>query len=169
MRSSLLRRSVRVLVIFVGILLLAVVLIPKITPYKLAVVWGESVDASFALAGPVSEKDLVQGVYVAMTWSGVDPNNIPHLKKGATLVKRIACAPGQHLRVTPSEARCDGLLIGLVRNISLAGLPLAPALFDGLVPDKMYFLVGDHPASYDSRYLGLIPFEWVAARLVMKV
>lgn len=169
MRSKLLRRGVRVLAVFVAILLLTVILIPKITPYKFAVVWGESVDTRFALAGPALEQDLAQGAYVVMTWSGVDPNNIPHLKNGATLVKRIGCAPGQFLAVTASEVRCDGMLIGFVRNISLAGLPLAPALFNGPVPEKKYFLVGDHPASYDSRYLGLIPLEWVTTRLIVKV
>ncbi len=169
MRNSALRCGTFAFGVAVALMLLAILLLPMLTPYRLVFVWGESVDVSLALAVIPLESELVQGEYVTLTWSGVDPNNVPHLKPGATLVKRIGCAPGQVLQVTITEVRCNGILIGKVRKTSLAGLSLAPALFDGPIPKQFYFMVGDHPASYDSRFLGLIPLEWVSARLAVKV
>lgn len=169
MRNNALRCGAYAFGVAAALVLLAILLLPKLTPYRLAFVWGESVDVSLALAVAPIESELVQGEYVTLTWSGIAPNNVPHLKPGATLVKRIGCAPGQVLQVTAIDVRCDGVLLGKVRKASLTGLPLAPALFDGPVPEKFYFMVGDHPASYDSRFLGLIPFEWVTARLAVTV
>ena len=169
MGNSALRHGAYVLGGAAALILLAILLLPKLTPYRVAFVWGESVDVRLALAVAPLESELVQGEYVTLIWSGVDPNKVPHLKPGTTLVKRIGCAPGQMLQVTVVDVKCDGVLIGKVRKTSLAGQPLTPALFNGPIPEQFYFMVGDHPASYDSRFLGLIPFERVTARLAVKV
>ena len=169
MRNSVLRYGAYALGVAAALILLVILLLPKLTPYRLVFVWGESVNVRLALAVAPLENELVQGEYVILTWSGVDPNKIPHLKPSATLVKRIGCAPGQMLRVTAGDVKCDGVLIGKIRKTSLFGLPLTPSLFDGLIPKKFYFMVGDHHASYDSRFLGLIPLEWVTARLAVKI
>lgn len=109
------------------------------------------------------------GEYVVLRWQGTDPNCQPRLKQGMRLIKRIACGPGQRLRVTAQEASCEGRLLGQVRDHNLKGQPLKPALYDGIVPQGSYFVLGDHPASYDSRYLGLIPESWIVGRLVLKL
>lgn len=169
MRRKFFRRAAYAFGVAVAFVLLALLLIPKLTVFRVAFVWGESVNVTLALAVPPVEKEMVQGEYVALNWSGHDPNNVPHLKTGATLVKRIGCAPGQFLQVTAAEARCNGILLGMIRTVSLSGLPLTPVFFNGVIPQGQYFMMGDHLASYDSRYLGLIPFEWVTARLAVKV
>ena len=106
---------------------------------------------------------------MALIWQGEDPNRIERLKPGTGLVKRVGCLPGQHLRVTVMEADCDGKFLGWVREFSLAGKRLAPALFDGIIPPGMVFLVGDHPASYDGRYFGLVSVSVLRGKLVVFV
>lgn len=73
------------------------------------------------------------------------------------LIKRVVCEPGHYLRLTAHEASCDERLLGTVRDRNLKGQPLKPALYDGIVPQGRYFVMGDHPAGYDGRSMGSDP------------
>lgn len=144
--------------------------IQYLSPWKWVLVLGSSVSGTIALMETRADLALVPaGEYVMLRWQGVDPNHQPRLLHGMKLIKRIACEPGQRLRVTAQEASCEGRVLGLVRDRNLKGQPLKPALYDGIVPPGRYFVMGDHPASYDSRYLGLIPESWIVGRLVLKL
>lgn len=141
------------------------------SPWRWVIVLGSSVSGSLALMETRAElaTRAHPGEYVVLRWQGVDPNRQPRLKQGMKLIKRIACGPGQRLLVTAHEAICDGRTLGAVRDRNLKGQPLNSALYDGIVPQGRYFVMGDHPASYDSRYLGLISESWIVGRLVLKL
>lgn len=143
-------------IIAAAVLLLALLVMcaPRLFGCQWAFVHGESVNVRFGMLD-VAPDTISQGDYVVLRWTGHDPNAVPHLTPGRKLVKKVGCAPGQHLEVNEREVRCDGTLLGLVREKSLEGKPLKAALHNGAIKKGFYFLVGEHEASYDSRYLGL--------------
>lgn len=154
-----------------SLIMLAALGIQCLSPWRWVVVLGSSVSGTFALMETRTNRAMtpVIGEYVVLRWQGVDPNSQPRLKQGMRLIKRIACGPGHRLRVTAQDAHCDERVMGTVRDRNLRGQPLKPALYDGIVPNGRYFVMGDHPASYDSRYLGLIPESWIVGKLVLKL
>lgn len=149
-------RQFKAQIVIASVLLLALLAmcVPRLFDCRWVVVQGESVNVRFGMVD--MRPDAVnQGDYVVLQWTGHDPNGVPHLTPGRRLVKKVGCAPGQHLEVNEREVRCDGSLLGLVREKSLGGKTLKPALYNGKIEEWFYFLVGEHEASYDSRYLGL--------------
>ena len=54
----------------------------------------------------------------------------------------------------------DGFFVGAAKPASSSGITLTPAA-SGRIPDDHFFLSGDHPDSFDSRYqeFGLVHFE----------
>jgi len=137
------------------------ILIPQFTGYKWIFVSGESVNIKLGLISMGPPQTLIPGEYVMLSWKGVDHNGIEKLRQGLSLIKQIVCLPGQHLRVTVTRADCDGNHVGHIRNKTIDGKTITPALFDGLIPPGQVFLMGEHYYSYDSRYFGLVPQEWI--------
>jgi type IV secretory pathway protease TraF len=144
---------------------LAVAVVPKITGCRWIWVHGPSVTMTLGLMEPGVPRELRLGDYVRMVWAGVDPNGIAKLKEGTAMVKKVGCLPGQHLRVTVKQADCDGLKIGHIRHKSMDGQPIAPALYDGVIPPGKVFLLGEHYYSYDSRYFGLVEYARLTGRI----
>lgn len=140
---------------------LLVILVPQCTGCKWIMVSGQSVHIKLGLISRGLPRALVSGQYVMFTWHGEDHNGIEKLKQGLSLVKRVTCLPGQHLKVTPTKAKCDGKEIGHVRDKTMDGKTITPALFDGVIPPGQVFLMGEHYFSYDSRYFGLVPQGWI--------
>lgn len=144
---------------------LAVAVLPRIPGYKWLWVHGPSVNVTLGLLKPGVPTDLTIGEYVLMVWKGVDPNGISKLREGATIVKKVGCLPGQHLKVTMQQADCDGMKIGHIRHTTIDGKPISPALYDGVIPVGKAFLLGEHYYSYDSRYFGLVSLEQIQGKL----
>lgn len=143
----------------------AVAVVPRITGYRWLWVHGPSVNVTLGLLKPGIPDELTAGGYVLMVWKGVDPNGISKFRKGTTIVKKVGCLPGQHLKVTMKQADCDGKKIGHIRHETMDGRPISPALYDGIIPAGKVFLLGEHFYSYDSRYFGLVPLEWLQGSL----
>lgn len=146
---------------------LAVAIIPRITDYKWILVDGPSVNVKVGLIGPIFPRDLHLGDYVMLVWKGIDPNGIERLRSNTKLVKKVGCLPGQYLKVTMHEADCNGIKVGNVRQVTKEGKPLTPALYDGIIPEGRLFLLGEHYFSYDSRYFGLVPYEWIQGKITV--
>lgn len=145
----------------------AVAVAPRVTGWRWLWVHGPSVNISVGLLRPGIPEKIKAGDYVLITWKGVDPNGISKLWEGAALVKKVACLPGQHLKVTLRQADCDGIKVGHIRHETIDGRPIAPALYDGIIPPGKVFLQGEHYYSYDSRYFGLVPYAWIQGTLVL--
>lgn len=76
-----------------------------------------------------------------------------------SFIKRAGCAAGDVLKVDQDDYYCNGQYLGHAKRKSLKGEPMIPFVFNGIVPKDMIFAVGDHPDSYDSRYVGFISRE----------
>lgn len=144
---------------------LAVAVLPRVTGRKWIWVHGPSVTMTLGLMEPGMPRELRTGDYVRMIWTGVDPNGIAKLREGTAIIKKVGCLPGQHLRVTMRQADCDGIKIGHIRHKTMDGKPLAPALYDGVIPAGKVFLLGEHYYSYDSRYFGLVDYAGITGRV----
>lgn len=71
-------------------------------------------------------------------------------------MKRVACVTGDLLKVDGQDYFCNDSFIGRSKLISIKGKRLTPFTYNGIVPEGLVFLIGDHPDSYDSRYYGFI-------------
>ena len=82
----------------------------------------------------------------------------PLLKDGTPkrLTKRIACVSGETLTFDGTRHRCGTQLLGIVLDRTHEGKKLDPFVFNGVIPDGMVFVTGDHERSFDSRYFGFV-------------
>jgi signal peptidase I len=86
---------------------------------------------------------------------------LPYYKcNPCSIVKRVGCLAGDILNEKDGSFYCNGELIARAQ----------PAMkhfrFNGPVPSDQYFLIGDDPMSYDSRYFGFIAKGAIDARLI---
>jgi conjugal transfer pilin signal peptidase TrbI len=93
----------------------------------------------------------------------VFPFSDPIATKGAQVdvTKRVGCASGGFLRVEDRRYYCDGTYLGTALTLTLSGRRVDNFVFNGPVPEGKVFVIGDHPASYDSRYWGLLDVRTV--------
>ena len=93
------------------------------------------------------------GIIVSYPHSDAVTNN-----KTISMLKRVACSAGQHLKAdaTNREYYCDGKYLARAKTHSAKGVPVQNFLFDGLIPEGKFFALAPHIDSYDSRYYGLV-------------
>ncbi len=78
--------------------------------------------------------------------------------KRLLLTKLLACGPGDRLDFDRGEHSCNRVVIDRITMTQLDdGTPLPAFEFHGVIPAGQGFLLGQHPRSLDSRYLGLFP------------
>ncbi len=82
----------------------------------------------------------------------------PLLKDGTPkmLTKRIACVAGETLSFDGHRHLCGEEVLGVVLDRTHEGKKLDPFVFNGVIPDGMVFVAGDHERSFDSRYFGFV-------------
>jgi conjugal transfer pilin signal peptidase TrbI len=86
---------------------------------------------------------------------------LPNFKcNPCSIVKRVGCLAGDYLNEKDGSFFCNGELIAKAQG------DMKHFLFNGTVPSGKYFLIGDHPRSYDSRYFGFIEKGAIDARLI---
>ena len=71
-------------------------------------------------------------------------------------IKKIGCASGQTLRRVDKMFYCESNWLVEVLAKDSKGDVLPQFKFAGVVPANNYFMVGDNPRSYDSRYFGYV-------------
>ena len=110
---------------------------------------GESIPVTVAwiAGGPVHDGD-----YVLFEAS----HPIVNKGKPSKLTKQIVCGPGQQLTYAADTFACDGKVLGNVIHKTYDGTPIQVAEYNGVIPDGKFFVMGTHPRSFDSRYLGLL-------------
>lgn len=99
-------------------------------------------------------KEPKRGEYIAF-W--LYPDKIISEKQRS--IKEVVCFPGDVLEVRGREYYCNGFYLGRAKERSKKGIPVDNFKWNGVIPDGMYFVMGVHPDSYDSRYYGFVSKE----------
>ena len=79
------------------------------------------------------------------------------------MTKRVACVPGEMLRVQGRSYFCGGKYLGEAKERSLKSVPLENFVFNGKIAPGRLFVLGDSKDSFDSRYLGFVRVDDVKA------
>jgi len=106
-----------------------------------------------------SVSDLKKGDYVVFTLHGDR-----FAKSKDKLIKRIACADGDFLRVIRKKYYCNGFFLGVAKDTTLSGEKLDNFIYGGMMEKDALFVMGEHKDSYDSRYFGLIQKNQVISK-----
>ncbi|NDJ27688.1 S26 family signal peptidase [Campylobacter sp. MIT 12-8780] len=84
------------------------------------------------------------------------PKDTPYFTKFSNFAKYVRCKDGDMLSVKGLEYFCNGKLIGVAKTKDKNGKEVKPFVFDGIIPQGKYFVMGTHERSYDSRYWGFV-------------
>jgi len=121
--------------------------------------------------GLVSDKLMAPfeaGDFVLFEWRGPDPQG-RGLKEGMILNKQVFCRPGDSLEVTRFQAICNGKRSRIVQGTDSSGEPVTPFRYEGTIPPGKFFVIGEHPKSYDSRYWGFIDRGQIIAKMFLHI
>jgi conjugal transfer pilin signal peptidase TrbI len=72
------------------------------------------------------------------------------------LTKQLVCDAGDLLQLRGDAFWCNGVRLGGFITRTWDDKPLTPFAYDGQIPEGQAFVMGSHPRSLDSRYLGLV-------------
>lgn len=87
-----------------------------------------------------------------------------YLPRGVPLIKAVAATARQHVCVRLDGVRIDGQSAGALLHADALGRPLMPWHGCRHLQHGEVFLLGHHPASFDSRYLGPMAADQVIGR-----
>jgi signal peptidase I/conjugal transfer pilin signal peptidase TrbI len=85
-------------------------------------------------------------------------------KETRSVIKRVACGPGDTLSVKDDYYYCNGQYLGMAKHKTIMGSTLTPFVYNGVVPKGSVFALGDHKDSYDCRYYGFKDISKLNAR-----
>ncbi len=108
----------------------------------------------FVIDTQVTPESIVQGDLVAFRLVG---GGVPAFE-GQLFVKRAAGVPGDWVSVTPQDTRINGMV--MAQGLALAkALERDPASLvrETRVPVEHFWMLGETPDSFDSRYWGMLP------------
>ena len=88
----------------------------------------------------------------------------PYWEYGTLFAKRFVGCPGDVLSVRGKDFRLNGKKTASATGKDSEDREVGVFRFDGVIPEGMYFVLGDGPRSYDSRYWGFVKKSWVVGR-----
>lgn len=141
------------------IFLSALILLGMWIPSRFSLTVSKSLDHRLFFLSPRSSNEIIhvkEGSYVLFE---IDHPLIAELIKTAKTnraIKRVVCLPGSTLKVEKRDYYCDGRSLGRAKEYTSKGVKVDNFIFNGVVPKGSYFVMGEHPDSFDSRYFGFI-------------
>lgn len=88
----------------------------------------------------------------------------PYWERGTVFAKRFVGCPGDFLRTEGREFFINGERVGAASGTDSKGEAVGSFEFFGPIPEGSWFVLGDGPRSYDSRYWGFVRRSWVVGR-----
>jgi conjugal transfer pilin signal peptidase TrbI len=128
-------------------------------PGRITITKTDSVKYHFFWSIKADAAKLQSGDYIRFTksidvdWYDCEP---------CSMVKRVGCISGEDLQKRGDSFFCQEKFIAK-QNGSVEGEAFT---FNGSIPPKHLFVVGDNDGSYDSRYFGFIKIEDIDANLI---
>ena len=144
-----------------GVLIVLVLLIGMLIPSRICITLTQSLNKRvFWMNHNVKNIQRNDYVLFSLDTGRLSPEvSIPdEVRRGDKVraMKRVACVSGDLLKVEGQDYYCNNTFIGRSKLLSIKGEKLIPFIYNGIVPEGLVFLTGDHPDSYDSRYYGFI-------------
>ncbi len=130
-----------------------------ILPQRIIVATSDSLDHRIFFKVPVDTARIKRGDYLLFHLQGAEFTPFIHkgLKENNILIKEVCCIPGDQLaRDADGVFSCGQMKFGKALQRDSKGNVLPIFDFNGLVPERSYFMIGTNPRSFDSRYFGLI-------------
>jgi len=101
--------------------------------------------------------------YVEVYVGDIQDKYTPLKKKGVLyLIKKVGCYPGDVLTFKGGAFYCNGKRLGRAHPEA----PAPPFKWNGRIPKGHYFLIGTHPRSFDSRYMGFFSLDRITGVLI---
>ena len=79
------------------------------------------------------------------------------------IIKKVVCSEGSMLKVVNRDFFCDGQKLGRATEKTPSGRTIEPFIYNGIVPAGNYFVMGNSPDSFDSRYFGFVEKKSIIA------
>jgi len=143
----------------IAIVILAALLVGLWLPGRIIVSTSPSLNHRIFFLVPVNRGKITGGDYLVFREK---EGKISFIRQGLNekndvLIKRVGCAPGELLTRNKNRAwLCERKNLGISLETDSQGRKLPQFQFAGIVPEESYFMVGDDPRSFDSRYIGFI-------------
>ena len=143
----------------IALVTLAAVLVGVWLPDRIIVSTSPSLTHRIFFLVPVNKKKIRTGEYLVFEDKDADTLFI---RKGLNrnnnrLIKKVGCVPGDTLtRDADRGWHCGQEFFGNSLKTDSRGRELPQFSFAGIIPADSYFMVGDNPRSFDSRYFGFI-------------
>ena len=88
----------------------------------------------------------------------------PYWERGTVFAKRFVGCPGDFLLTEDGEFFINGERVAVASEADSRGEAVESFRFFGPIPEGSWFVLGDGPRSYDSRYWGFVRRSWVVGR-----
>ena len=143
----------------VAIVMLAALLVGLWLPARIIISTSPSLTHRIFFLVPAEREKIYSGDYLVFK---AKEGEISFIRQGLNekndmLIKRVGCAPGELLTRNKNRAwLCERKNLGISLETDSQGRTLPQFQFAGIVPQDNYFMVGDDPRSFDSRYFGFI-------------
>lgn len=133
------------------LILLPFLLLGAFLPGRMSVTTSPSLKHRiFFLGGRPPEHRIMAGDYLLFAY------------KKEHMIKIAGCLPGDRLSNTLGEFFCNDELLGKALATDSHGNALPQFQFNGVVPSGRLFMIGHHPRSYDSKYMGFIDVSQIS-------
>lgn len=99
-----------------------------------------------------TDGEVMRGDYASFPFQHSFINNNEPTK----LTKKVGCIEGDELLAQNGAVYCNSKIIGIIEPAILKNPKVTKFNFVGVIPRGQVFMVGEHPASFDSRYFGFV-------------
>lgn len=142
--------------IFIGLLLFTGIMFVffQYSPIHVSFVLSESVNPKLIFWAEVNNHIIGKSDYIIVKWD--KDNDVMGLKKGQFLTKKVFCSPRMTLKREVNQFYCNDSPSNIIKEHSRNGTLLQAFDYNGELNSTSYFVEGDNPFSYDSKYFGLV-------------
>ena len=133
--------------------------------FGIGVIRTPSIDASVIIYDKSVDKSGLKNKIVFF----LSPKQTPYFPQYSNFAKYVRCEGGDKLSVKGLDYFCNGKLIGTAKTTDKNGKSVKPFVYEGLIPDGQYFVMGTHERSYDSRYWGFVDYNLIKGVSVWKL
>lgn len=152
------------LALVVFVVLYSLVLFIK-KSFGIGIIKTPSIDASILIYNKSIDKTSLKDKIVFFLL----PKQTPYFPQYSNFAKYVRCEGGDKLSVKNLQYFCNNKFIGVAKTKDKNGKSIEPFVYEGIIPEGQYFVMGTHERSYDSRYWGFVDYNLIKGVSVWKL